>query len=236
MVAASAHSVSTKRAVPPSGQLGGAFAKSSVTSAEKALAQGGIATVSNESSDKALVAVHGPIRMHFTEAQVRSMALQAADGGGITGSTLDSIAALPSDYPPLSYLLASWISGSKSTAAKTVHSIMGNADWKDAPKLVFPTIALPLFVGDVIKASPPPAAADTAVIQTIPYETSNAPDVELAGLTNAPCSSASGFIQSPWQRYSRPSKSTPRPEPERPARSEASSSVSGTVPSPWLRR
>ena len=110
---AAARSASSGRRIIPAGQLGGRFTASSVKSAEKVLALSGIATVAKESSTKALVTVHGPVRMRFTEAQVRSLALGAADGGGLTGSSLDSADPLPSGYPPFSYLLASWVSRSK---------------------------------------------------------------------------------------------------------------------------
>jgi hypothetical protein len=110
---AAARSASSGRRIIPAGQLGGRFTASSVKSAEKVLALSGIATVAKESSTKALVTVHGPVRMRFTEAQVRSLALGAADGGGLTGSSLDSATPLPSGYPPFSYLLASWVSRSK---------------------------------------------------------------------------------------------------------------------------
>jgi hypothetical protein len=53
------------RAAIPAGRLGGAFTEASVRSAEEILARNGVATVADEKSTVALVAVSGPLRMNF---------------------------------------------------------------------------------------------------------------------------------------------------------------------------
>jgi hypothetical protein len=170
----------------PAGELGGPFTTASVGSAEHVLAQSGIATVADETSKSPIVAVTGPLRMTFTETQVRSMALQAADGGGILGSALDATATVPTGDPPLSYLLAAWVSKLDTPGATEMRTVMGTQDWRDAPTVAFPSIALPLFVSDVIAASG--AAATTS-------EDRGGSAIVLTGVADAPCSTVATFIQ-----------------------------------------
>ena len=190
------------RVVVAAGQLGGAFTAASVGSAESVLAADGIATVADESSTTPLVGVSGAVRMRFTQAQVRALALQAADGGGITGSTLDAAVNLPAPDPSFSYLLASWISTSSTPAAAAMRSMMGSQDWAQAPKLVFPAVTLPLFVADVIGAAPAAAGSSSGTSFTLPNAGGGGSGmvVESAGFVrdgvfSAPCSTASNFIQ-----------------------------------------
>src|SRR5229473_679958 len=88
---------------PPAGQLGGAFSSSSVESVIAVLARDGVATVADESSSRPLKRVSGVSRLVFTRAQVRSMALGAANQNGIKGSTLDATFPVPAGVPPISY-------------------------------------------------------------------------------------------------------------------------------------
>jgi len=171
------------------GGLGGLFTAASLSAAMQVLANSGIATVANESSTTPLVAVTGFNGMMFTQAQVRSMALQAADGGGIVGSALDAATNLPADYPSFSYLLASWVTTINSPGAATIRALMGSRDWVHAPTVEFPTIALALFVADVIAASPAPTNSPTG------SQHRSVRPVVLLGLPSSVCSTVSNFIQ-----------------------------------------
>ena len=169
------------------GALGGPYTSASVGAAELVLAQNGIATVADESSTAALVPVTGGVRLRFTRAQVQSMALGAANGAGISGSALDSATTTPSGDVPISYLLAAWVSKGTTRSARAIRTIMGSENWTQAPTILFPTIALPLFVSDVAAAMPAkPAASGT--------NPQGGVTVRLAGVTNAPCTLVSNFI------------------------------------------
>lgn len=48
-----------------------------------------------------------PVRL--TTWQVRNLAVEAANGGGVSGATLNDLAGLPEGAPPMSYLLAAWV-------------------------------------------------------------------------------------------------------------------------------
>jgi hypothetical protein len=165
----------------PAGPLARPFTKASVNAAVELLARNGIATMADESSPTPMVAVTAPNGMQFTRAQVRSMALGAADGGGVAGAALDAATPMPAGAPPVSYLLASWVSQAATPAAAAMSMLMGTQDWQHAPTIDFPTIALPLFVADVIAALPAATATTNGVR---PFD-----------LTIAPCSTASNFIQ-----------------------------------------
>jgi len=177
----------------PAGELGGPFTAASVRSAEEVLADSGVATVANETSKAPLVGVTGPVRLRFTRAQVQAMALQAADGGGILGATLGSVATTPRGLPPFSYVLASWVLNAGTPGSRAVHNLMGPQDWHKAQSVVFPAIALPLFVSDVVantpkhKASSLNAAGENA--------NSAAAMAEAMGFFDAPCSTVSNFVQ-----------------------------------------
>jgi hypothetical protein len=189
-----------------------AFSASTLSSAEQALAADGIATVANESATAPLIAVTGTVRITFTQSQVRAMALQEADGGGISGASLDAAAPAASGVVPFSYLLASWVSTTSSPAAVSVRTAMGSRDWADAPSVVFPTIALPLFAADVLASLPPAPAATSSGTSGGPVGTASIAayrdsqlaiaDVSVraqvfrpASIVTAPCSTVSNFIQ-----------------------------------------
>jgi len=180
------------RSVPP-GQLGGPFTAASLGAAEDVLARSGVATVANEGSKVPLVRVVGSVRELFTRAQVETMAVSAADGGGIAGSTLASVVKTAKGMAPFSYVLASWVLNAATPGSEAVRRLMGTQDWRRAPSITFPTIALPLFVSDVIANTPragghapaaasAPVAATTAVLQPM-------------GFFDAPCSTISNFVQ-----------------------------------------
>jgi hypothetical protein len=175
----------------PAGEFGGAFTSASVAATETILARSGIETVATETSTKPLATVIGRSTMIFTTPQVRAFALQAADGGGIRGSALDA-ATTTSGNVPFSYLLAAWVVKGTSSGAKTIRSLMGEQIWSKAPSVVFPAVALPLFVADVA-AAVPHATSESSGVQsaTASYRAGSAPRLGI----DSPCSTVSNFIQ-----------------------------------------
>ncbi len=191
---------SSAETLPAKGQFGGPFTSGSVTAAAAVLAGSGIATVADESASTPLTAVTGPVRMRFTQAQVRAMALQVSDRGGVLGSALDATTITNTGDVPVSYLLAAWVSTGTSPGAATMRAVMGTQDWADAPAVVFPTIALPLFVSDVIAASSLASGTTASGGESSAYRSAiGGPHIEPAALpadlASAPCALVSGFIQ-----------------------------------------
>ena len=54
--------------------------------------------------------------LRFLHWQVGNLATEAANGGGIMGATLDSITGRIDGVPPISYLIAAWVSSYPSPA------------------------------------------------------------------------------------------------------------------------
>ena len=143
--------------------------------------------VANETSKAPVVRVTGPVRLRFTRAQVQAMALSAADGGGLLGSTLGSATPASKGLPPFAYVLASWVRNEATPGAEEVRAMMGAADWGAVASVTFPTIALPLFAADVIGHTPAHAPSSQAAL--------TAHDLAM-GFFDAPCSTVSNFVQS----------------------------------------
>ena len=169
----------------------------STGSAIELLARNGIATVANESTTTPLQAVSGSVGIRFTEAQVSSMALGASDHAGISGSALNAMTPVTKGEPPFSYLLAAWVSTGTSSGAAAVRAVMGTQSWAQAPALVYPAIALPLFTANAMTAfGVPPAGAKAA--QTTESDDPAASDSAALvgmGVVDAPCSLVSNFMQ-----------------------------------------
>jgi hypothetical protein len=87
-----------------------------------------------------------PIRLLDTQAQ--AMLLEAADGQGLLGATVDSIVGTDPGMPPPSFLVAGWVTGSTSPRAMYAHTLMGEQPWKNAPAIVFPNLVLALYASD----------------------------------------------------------------------------------------
>jgi hypothetical protein len=129
----------------------------------------------------------------FTEPQVQAMARAAADRNGIAGTTLDATFPLPKGAPPLSYLLAAWVTSAKTPGAMAVRAAMGRRDWTHAPSVVFPAAALALFVADVTNHTPTSKGTTATTARTSGLSGSSSASV--VDVVNAPCSLVSDFIQ-----------------------------------------
>jgi hypothetical protein len=196
---AAAVQASSAQVTSATAPVGGPLSSGSVAAATALLAGSGIATVPDESSSTPMAAVTGRERMRFTQAQVRAMALQVADHGGVLGSALDVATTTRPGDVPVSYLLAAWVSTGTSSGAVAVRDAMGAQDWTGAPSLVFPTIALPLFVSDVITATPTRGAPPSSAQSSVYRKATAGPEIESvalrANVTTGPCTLVSSFIQ-----------------------------------------
>jgi hypothetical protein len=152
------------------------------------LASEGIATVAKVTSTAAVVPVKGKPVMTFTTDQVDAMVAAAGDHAGLLGSVLDAAHPSPAGDPSYSYLLAAWVTKGTSSGAAQMRSLMGPQAWNQAPSIVFPALALPLFTADVVRA----AGSRSTSTQAPPVgETQPA---SLTGVVTSPCSLVSTFI------------------------------------------
>jgi hypothetical protein len=94
---------------------------------------------------------------------------------------------------PFSYLLASWALNARTPGSEAVRRVMGTQDWRRAPSIEFPMIALPLFVSDVI-ANTPKIGRHVAGLQSSSVS-ATATALQPMGFLDAPCSTVSNFVQ-----------------------------------------
>ncbi len=159
----------------------------------------GVLVVASEAD--AVEPTHG--QFLITQVQADRMLAEQASGGGILGSDIDDVAPMPADAPPMSYLLAGWISNPQTPTATAASRLMGTRDWKHAPSLVFPTAILAMFVADAASAvdaaatasgEPDPSATGSAL--GAPARVAMVPVAMMAPADGGPCSAVTDFLAS----------------------------------------
>lgn len=163
--AAARKSVDTLRALP--------YKAGNVEVVTKVLETAGVGVYPDDARDGA-----EPVRL--TRWQVRNLATEAANGGGVRGATLAALAGGAEGAPPVSYLLAAWVATYPSPSAGFARALLGEHDWRRADEIVFPRVLLTLFTADALKATPTGYA-----LRPVAYTLVKA----------GPCTAASTFIQ-----------------------------------------
>jgi len=120
-----------------------------------------------------------PVR--FMDWQVGNLAAEAANGGGVRGSTLDTMTGHIDGAPPISYLVAAWVVGYHSRSALFARALLGDQDWHDAPAITYPRLVLSLFTADAVAAALPGGTTQPAALQL--------------RRDDAPCTAVANFIQ-----------------------------------------
>ncbi|MCU1401631.1 MAG: hypothetical protein JWN62_4740 [Acidimicrobiales bacterium] len=116
-------------------------------------------------ADEAAAAAADPTGLVLTDVQARRLSADVGPGAGLLGSDLDRLAPATDGAPPVSYLLAAWVSAGTSHGSEQARQWMGDQDWTHAPLLRFPVAAVALFVAEVaadVNAEMPPLGAATA--------------------------------------------------------------------------
>jgi hypothetical protein len=80
------------------------------------------------------------------------MAVQTADGDGISGADVDALAPVPRGVLPMSYLLAAYVDSGSTPGAQALRQLMGKQDWHHPQQIVFPTLALALLASDIARS------------------------------------------------------------------------------------
>jgi len=126
------------------------------------LAAAGVQIVADEQAPAPLT----PGTLTLTRVQADRMISEQAAGGGLLGADLDALAPVPSGAPPMSYLVAAWLSSRPTATAKAAHQLTGDRDWRHARQVLFPLSVLSMFVTDVTRplaAGSAPAAQSTTL-------------------------------------------------------------------------
>jgi hypothetical protein len=118
------------------------------------LAAGGVAVMDDERSTTPVVPLTGtPSAMRFTRWQVRNLVAEADAHAGYLGSELDGLAQPPAGSPNLSTLIGAWLTRKDGVLAQYAASVMGAQDYKHSATLIFPTIVVLTFIGDIARVT-----------------------------------------------------------------------------------
>jgi len=130
-----------------------------IDAAVASLANAGVATYAGAQDTTPIDRVIVPASPeHFLLWQVRNMALEAANGNGLTGADIDKMSALPASLPPFSKMIAVWAKGYTSPAARAAKALIRQPDWQHPQKTMFPTLVLALFIADLTRGTAKSAA------------------------------------------------------------------------------
>jgi hypothetical protein len=154
------------------------------------LAAGGVAVMEDFLSTTPTVAISGaPSAMRFTRWQVQNMVGESNAHSGYIGSELDTLAQPPAGSPPLSTLIGAWLIKADGALAQYAAGLMGPQDYKHAATIVFPTIVVLSFIGDIARGT------TTSQLPHKPFdpEALFASPAEAEGSTDA-CSAIAGWV------------------------------------------
>jgi hypothetical protein len=144
--------------------------------------------------------------LRFTDVQARRLIADVGPGSGLLGRDIDRLAPVAAGVPPVSFLVAAWVSSGRSAAASTALGWMGSQDWTKAPTLHFPLAVLAMFVSEMANATDREMPPDDAGQSTTQSSTSaTVPTGSASGFARirhssdvriAPCSAVTGFLAS----------------------------------------
>lgn len=141
-----------------------------------------------------------------TSIQARRMVADVSPESGVLGSDIDAMIALPADLPPLSYLVAGWVSKGNSQSATTARSWMGDQDWTHAPTVRFPLAVLAMFVtelsvgtsGEMPPLHDPLATPSVDEVQSTAFHSGgfgrSLPIAAAPRLAGGPCTAVTQFV------------------------------------------
>lgn len=145
-------------------------------------------------ADESVVGSGSNARLTITDVQARRLAADVGAGAGLLGSDLDRLAPVSDGAPPMSYLLAAWVSAGTSAGSAQARRWMGAQDWTRAPSLHFPSAAVALFVAEIaadVNAEMPPLTAPP----TGSHDTTGPAETTIDSTATAPTMATSnGFL------------------------------------------
>lgn len=119
------------------------YGTANTDAAVEALGRSGIAVVESVEKTDPLRPVDGktaPLR--FTRWQVHALGLEAATGGGLTGTELDALVPVPEGMPRTSRIVAGYLARVDSSGARLGRALLGDRDWTKPDEIVFPSLIL----------------------------------------------------------------------------------------------
>ncbi len=146
----------------PAALLRAPFSDQTTKAAIDALATAGVQVVEDYGDTQPvddIVDSKSPLR--FTRWQAENMARESSVFNGYLGRDLDGLIPRSQRAIPLSYIMGAWIMRGQSDAARFSQRLMGRRDWRLAPSVIYPTIVIALFIGDLTRQANVSDAAAT---------------------------------------------------------------------------
>jgi hypothetical protein len=170
-----------------------------------ALASSHVSVVEAPGATRPVAPVDRPGPLSLLRFQVRNLVGEANGNAGTRGAELDRLVPAPDGVPPLSYLVAAYITAAQSPGARLSRKIMGDRDWAHSPDLAFPGLVLELFVADTLTAPGDPGRGETtgAGYDDAPARAAPAQPAALRGITDDPCGTISNFVDAVLSRLFR---------------------------------
>lgn len=166
----------------------------------------GISIVGDETEVIAAASPASPLQL--TVDQATRLMVDTAAGGGVLGADLDSVAPLEAGAPPMSYLVAAWVSQGSSAGAAAARTLMTDDDWTLAPQIRYPWAVVAMFVNDVAaaeqataeQAAAEQAAAEQATAEQAGLRRPSATVAQLSAAPAGPCSTVTNFLSTEFNR------------------------------------
>ncbi len=157
---------------PPTGSPGASFpsasphdASAGVGPAIKALAASGVGVYEGPSAAAPIHDLAEPTSpLRFIRSQAENVARDADAGGGIGADRIDELLPMPPESVPFSFVLAGYVAAAQTPGAEYAREIMADQDLEEPASLLFPTLVLALFVGEVTGAASDAATGGDAVL------------------------------------------------------------------------
>jgi hypothetical protein len=103
---------------------------------------------------------------------VRNLATEAYSGGGQTGAEINRNFPTPAGMPPLGFVVNAWMIKYPGEAARFARALIGEHDWRHPETIVYPRLALTLFLADAASGkNAPPASVVPQTGRPIPVPT-----------------------------------------------------------------
>ncbi|MBA2275962.1 MAG: hypothetical protein H0W00_04590, partial [Chloroflexi bacterium] len=99
--------------------------------------------------------------LRFTRWQAENLARDAKAGGGIGAHEIDELLPMPPESIPFSFVLAGYVAAAQTLGAEHARVLMHDQDIEQPASLLFPTLVLALFVGEVTAAAASGATTET---------------------------------------------------------------------------
>ena len=135
-------------------------------------------------------AAMGPVTV--SDWQLRNMAAQAANGGGVTSEALGALAPSPADQPQIPYLIAAWALDYDSAGAHLSRALLGPENLARPQELLIPDLVLTLFLADATRESGGPDRLRAHADALTDPEADRVGVV--GGSTDGPCTAVTSFV------------------------------------------